>query len=114
MSASSKTARVRRLAMETAAVTPWEVGLRLTPAFNGRIPPTFAHIAPRHRRRRRESALIGIIDLRLPVTVMLVLFSACWGWSATAPSGFGPEISVPRDLPREEQWQRPARNWIDQ
>src|ERR1041384_2310065 len=28
--------------------------------------------------------------------------------------GFGPPISVPRDLPKSETHKLPARNWIDQ
>ena len=37
-----------------------------------------------------------------------------WDVGASEESGFGPPISVPRDLPKPETHKLPARNWIDQ
>src|SRR6266567_378754 len=48
------------------------------------------------------------------VTVCLLMFTSPTSRALAENSASGPEISVPKDLPRVETHRLPERNWIDQ
>src|SRR6266487_7155428 len=79
---------------------------------------TLCQLSHSSRREEAHSDLrFTIYDLRLAATFYFLCVPLVLSLIASAradSTASGPDISVPRDLPRDETHKLPERNWIDQ